>query len=134
MKLFLWPAKRHRNERIRAAVQHSAGMSAVGRIVCVSMYIIKYVAVVTILCMYTNDKDEKREEKGQAIVVESLDKGTVIHLYNARARTQDLEMQPNPCFLNAFTSLGPGSCSIKQSNRKPALPPSLTISRFDNQS
>jgi hypothetical protein len=39
MKLFLWPAKRQRKERIRAAVQHTAGMRAVRRIamVCRSM-------------------------------------------------------------------------------------------------
>lgn len=31
MNDFLWPAKRQRKERMRAAVQHSTGMSAVGR-------------------------------------------------------------------------------------------------------
>jgi hypothetical protein len=33
MKDFLWPAKRHRKERMRAAVQHTAGIRAVRRIV-----------------------------------------------------------------------------------------------------
>lgn len=32
MKPFLWPANRQRKERMRAAVQHSTGISAVGRI------------------------------------------------------------------------------------------------------
>lgn len=32
MKPRLWPAKRQRKERMRAAMQHSTGMSAEGRI------------------------------------------------------------------------------------------------------
>jgi hypothetical protein len=51
MKLCLWPAKRQRKERIRAAVQHSAGIRAVRRM---AMVFVEVCAVQDEGCGYDN--------------------------------------------------------------------------------
>jgi hypothetical protein len=98
MKLFLWPAKRQRKERIKAAVQHSAGIRAVRRI-AVYRCGVDYAQSKCSVCMCvmrieTTKLDAKQER-------DSFDKGTVIHLYGAHAETQTLECT-HPCMPESF--------------------------------
>jgi hypothetical protein len=65
MKDFLWPAKRHRKERMRAAVQHTAGIRAVRRIVVYRWGVDYAQRVMNMIYFDTNNKVRQRVEMRQ---------------------------------------------------------------------
>jgi hypothetical protein len=96
MNDFLWPAKRQRKERMRAAVQHSTGMSAVGRMV--SGYVESMQYQVYKICVNVNEGFQKgKQDKDCRLLVydkrllKPEQRGQASHSNNSRARTPTLE-------------------------------------------
>src|SRR5690242_15446137 len=97
MKFCLWPAKRHRKLRMRAAVQHSTGITAERRMVgsvSVTVVCVLWLSWSWSSNVYKADKT-CQATKNKSYVVLASTKGPVIHLYPSSYNVAHIDMAIN---------------------------------------